>query len=236
MPARLEVKNISKAYGKGPGTLKVLSSINISVSEAEFVAVIGPNGCGKSTLLKLIAGIDTPTSGKLAGTVRSSYLPQQPSLLPWRTVEQNLLLPGDVRRDLPKHDLAATRQLLKDFGLREFAGFYPRTLSGGMQQKVALLRAVITSPALLLLDEPFAALDALTRLELQRWLLDLQRTTRAAVICVTHDIREAVFLADTIYVLSRRPAKVRQRFSVPSGAAGQRNLEKKLYELLVPAL
>jgi ABC-type nitrate/sulfonate/bicarbonate transport system ATPase subunit len=235
MPAQLAVKNVSKTYGKPPGALKVLSSVNITVGKAEFVAVIGPNGCGKSTLLKLIAGIEQPTSGKLTSSLRSSYLPQQPSLLPWRTVEQNLALPGDVRRDLPKQDLAATRQLLKDFGLLEFAAFYPRALSGGMQQKVALLRAVISSPALLLLDEPFAALDALTRLELQRWLLDLQQTTRAAVICVTHDIREAVFLADTIYVLSRRPGKVRQRFSVPSSTAGQHALEQKLYELLVPA-
>ena len=237
MLAGLELKNISKTYGKRPRTLKVLASINITLGKEEFVAIIGPNGCGKSTLLKLIAGIEEPTTGKLISTVRSSYLPQQPSLLPWRTVEQNLALPGDIQRSSPKPEPGkiTTKQLLKDFGLLEFAAFYPHALSGGMQQKVALLRAVISSPSLLLLDEPFASLDALTRLELQRWLLDLKQRTRASIICITHDIREATFLADTIYVLSKRPGRVRQRFSVPSDPIRQHDLEKKLYALLVQA-
>jgi ABC-type nitrate/sulfonate/bicarbonate transport system ATPase subunit len=236
MAVQLEVEDLSKVYygqAGAPGPVEVLSAVSFALAKEEFIAIIGPNGSGKSTLLKLLAGIEAPTAGKISSAGQAAYLPQQLSLLPWRTVEQNLSLPDDVRRTSPRQSPADIRKLLKDFGLLEFAAFYPRALSGGMQQKVALLRTVLCSPSLMLLDEPFAALDAITRLELQRWLLDLKRRTRSSVVCVTHDIREAVFLADTIYVLSQRPGRIKRKFSVPAKPAARNKLETKLYELLV---
>lgn len=233
MAAQLEVKDLSKVYDEPGSALEVLSSINLTLNKDGFVAIIGPNGSGKSTLLKLIAGIEQPTAGQVTGASQAAYLPQRPSLLPWRTVEQNLMLPGEVRKTSPRPSRAKIKKLLKDFGLLEFAAFYPRALSGGMQQKVALLRTVLCDPSLLLLDEPFAALDAITRLELQQWLLDLKRRLHSSVICVTHDIREAVFLADTIYVMSQRPGRIKRKFTVTSKPAGQRQSEAKLHKLLV---
>jgi NitT/TauT family transport system ATP-binding protein len=233
MSPQLTAKNLGKVYGQSVA----LKSVDLKITAGEFVCVIGPNGSGKSTLLKLIAGIETPTSGNLTVATESSYVPQRPSLLPWRTVAGNLELPAGVRGLDP--DQAEIKRWLREFDLMAFANAYPATLSGGMQQKVALIRAVLYSPSLLLMDEPFAALDAITRLELQSWLLRLQQKTRATVVCVTHDIREAVFLADTVYVLSPRPGHIRRRFSVkhpPSGrsrtASYIRRLEASLARLV----
>ena len=233
MPAPLKVKKLSKVYTQANVQVVALSDIDITLKQEECVVIIGPNGCGKSTLLKLIAGIEKPTSGTITTSSLPAYLPQAPSLLPWRTVEQNLLLPYDVQKTTPKPNQTDTLQLLKDFGLLEFRSFYPAALSGGMQQKVALLRSVASSPSVLLLDEPFASLDAITRLELQRWLLDLKRRTRSSLVCVTHDIQEAIYLADTIYVLSERPGRLKQKFSTSGRLSDHRALEAKLRTLLV---
>lgn len=244
MPTALKLKNITKVYGSGRHSLAALSEISLNVKREEIVCLIGPNGSGKSTLLKLVAGIEEPTSGSLTLSGTPGYVPQQPSLLPWRTVEQNLRLPGDIAAGGTRTDQAGIRQLLADFGLLEFAGAYPKALSGGMQQKVALLRAVLWNPAFLLLDEPFAPLDSITRLEMQQWLLELQRKFRSTVLCVTHDIREAIFLADTIYVLGQRPGHIRQICEVGLARPRQprhlstaraKKLEKDLYGWLVPA-
>jgi ABC-type nitrate/sulfonate/bicarbonate transport system ATPase subunit len=244
MPAQVTLKDIGKVYNQRTATITALASVDLSVGPKEFVCIIGPNGCGKSTLLKLIAGIEQPTSGSLIVDTNTAYVPQQPSLLPWRTVKQNLELPADIKGTASNAKQDDIEQMLHDFGLSEFANMYPRALSGGMQQKVALIRAVLFSPALLLLDEPFAALDALTRLELQSWLLRLRQRTHSAVVCVTHDIHEAVFLADTIYVLSQRPGCARQKLIVkhPRTKAPRqrtapyiRRQEKTLTELVAAA-
>ncbi|HZL08230.1 MAG TPA: ABC transporter ATP-binding protein [Candidatus Dormibacteraeota bacterium] len=213
--------------------VEALSSINLTFNKQEVTVIIGPNGSGKSTLLKLLAGIEQPSSGKVIGLGQTAYLPQQLSLLPWRTVRQNLQLPGDISGLAPAKSQTKITKLLKDFDLLEFESLYPHQLSGGMQQKLSLLRTVLTNRPMMLLDEPFAALDAITRLEMQRWLLELKRRTGCGIICVTHDIREAVFLADTIYVLSPRPGTIKQKFKVPSKPADQAKLETQLYNLLV---
>lgn len=210
----LTSQDICKRYKNGPNELEVLISINFSIKKGEFVCIIGPNGSGKSTLLKIIAGISKPTSGRLKLDARISYLPQQPSLLPWRSTLQNLLLPDDLQKGSDKNTGLRAKKLMEEFDLAAFAGFYPHALSGGMQQKAALLRTVLQKPDLILLDEPFSALDAITRLELQKWLLNLWQKSRPGVICVTHDIREAIFLADTIYVLSERPGAVKKKVAV----------------------
>jgi ABC-type nitrate/sulfonate/bicarbonate transport system ATPase subunit len=215
-PPKLQLRGVSKDYSAGRGRLAALASIDLRVDAGEFVTVIGPSGCGKSTLFNIVAGVDEPSSGQLAidgdseaaRAGKAGYMPQQPLLLPWRTVEENVMLGLDVRRVPSRKARLEARELLRRFGLLDFAGHYPATLSGGMSQRVALLRTALFNSTFLLLDEPFGALDALTRLSLQVWLLDLWRSYRASVLFITHDVREAILLSERIYVLSPRPASV----------------------------
>jgi ABC-type nitrate/sulfonate/bicarbonate transport system ATPase subunit len=213
---KLSVEGVTKTFHGGRKLVDALAPIDLTVAKGEFVTLIGPSGCGKSTLFNIVAGVDEPTSGTVAIDGKrsgeraglSGYMPQQPLLLPWRTVEENVMLGLDVRRVPRKQAQVDALELLKRFGLAEFAQNYPATLSGGMRQRVALLRTVLFNSSFLLLDEPFGALDALTRLSLQMWLLDLWQSLHASVIFVTHDVREALLLSDRIYVLSARPAHV----------------------------
>lgn len=213
---KLLVQGVAKTFRTGRQRLDALASIDLTVAAGEFVSVIGPSGCGKSTLFNIIAGVDQPTSGLIAidgetDTIRrgrTGYMPQQPLLLPWRTVEENVMLGLDVRHVPRKEARQQAYELLKRFGLAEFAGNYPSTLSGGMRQRVALLRTVLFNRSFLLLDEPFGALDALTRLACQMWLLNLWQEVHSSVLFITHDVREAILLSDRIYVLSARPARV----------------------------
>lgn len=215
-PPKLSAQGVSKIYRNGKRHLEALASIDLAVAVGEFVTVIGPSGCGKSTLFNIVAGVEAPTSGIVtidgnASAVRAGktgYMPQQPLLLPWRTVEENIMLGLDVRHVPRKKAQAEAQELLKRFGLAEFAQNYPATLSGGMRQRVALLRTVLFNRSFLLLDEPFGALDALTQLSLQMWLLDLWQAIHSSVLFITHDVREAILLSDRIYVLSARPARV----------------------------
>ena len=242
MAAQLVVRDLSKTYTAGDKELLAVSNINLEIAPREFVSIIGSNGSGKTTLLKTVAGILTPTSGeaRVEGTI--SYMPQDHALLPWRTVEENLSLPSDIS-NVPRANVKKRIvDLLTEFGLEQFAHLYPASLSGGMRQKVALLRTVLQDPALLLLDEPFASLDALTRLEAQEWLLALLQKMHASVLLITHDIREAIFLSDTIYALTSRPGTIKEKFAVPLPKPRTRDhlrtpealeLEKKLLSLLV---
>jgi ABC-type nitrate/sulfonate/bicarbonate transport system ATPase subunit len=213
---KLLLEGVTRVFRTRRRALEVLMPIDLTVAQGEFVTMLGPSGCGKSTLFNIIAGVDEPSSGRLAidgdatskRAGKSGYMPQQPLLLPWRTVEENVMLGLDVRHIPRKQGLEQARELLKRFGLLEFAQQYPATLSGGMRQRVALLRTVLFNASFLLLDEPFGALDALTRLSLQNWLLDLWQALHASVLFITHDVREAILLSDRIYVLSARPAHV----------------------------
>jgi ABC-type nitrate/sulfonate/bicarbonate transport system ATPase subunit len=214
--AHLAITNLSKTFPATGHTVEVLRSLNMEVQKGEFVSIVGPSGCGKSTLLHLIAGLDEPTSGQIIidgaasgnrlGT--SGYMQQKPLLLPWKTVRENVLL-GSVLSHLPTERAGQKAdELLKIFGLAGFSGHHPAALSGGMAQRVALLRTILFHRDFLLMDEPFGALDALTRRAMQLWLQDVWEQFKSTVVCVTHDIREAVLLSDRIYVLSGRPAQV----------------------------
>jgi len=215
-PPKLLVQRVSKIYRDGRRPLEALAPIDLVVATGEFVSIIGPSGCGKSTLFNIVAGVEKPSSGLIAidGETRevragkSGYMPQQPLLLPWRTVEENVMLGLDVRHVPGKKAQQEARELLKRFGLADFAENYPATLSGGMRQRVALLRTVLFNRDFLLLDEPFGALDALTRLSSQMWLLDLWHEFHSSILFITHDVREAILLSDRIYAFSARPGRV----------------------------
>src|SRR5260370_37142252 len=247
---KLLVQGVSKRFSQGRQFLETLNAVDLEVAQGEFVSLIGPSGCGKSTLFNIVAGLEQPDSGSLAidgasdsqRTGKTGYMPQQPLLLPWRTVEENVMLGLDVRRVPRQQAQEQARELLKHFGLAEFAQHYPATLSGGMRQRVALLRTVLFNPNFLLLDEPFGALDALTRLSCQMWLLDLWHEFHSSVLFITHDVREAILLSDRVYVLSSRPARVlrvvevelpRPRRSEQLALAQAVQLEQELTALLM---
>lgn len=207
-------EGLDVTYGSARGATKAVDAFSTSVARGEFVSILGPSGCGKSTLLKVAAGLLSPSAGiaELDGKAITGpnkgvgMVFQQPTLLPWQTVLQNVLLPIrtlglDIRQGTER-----ARALLKLAGLEKFENYYPHELSGGMQQRVGIARGLVHEPSLLLMDEPFAALDALTR---ETMMVELQRIwmeTRKSVIFITHSIQEAVFLSSRVLVLSQRPA------------------------------
>ncbi len=211
--SRLAFSGVSKSYARDGQTFEAVRAIDLTLTDQEFVTIIGPNGCGKSTLLKIAAGIIETYDGRLEHRGRISYVPQNLSLLPWKTVLSNLMLPLAIHNQ-PKALHAATK-LLKQFGLDDYAQAYPHQLSGGMQQKLTMLRAVISKPDILLLDEPFSSLDAITRAKTQLWLSELLASAKATVLMVTHDIREAVLLSDRVVVISGQPGMIVADITVP---------------------
>jgi len=213
-----ELKNVCKNFATKKGRLPVLQSIDLHAGVGEFISIIGPSGCGKSTMFKLIAGLDTPTTGDIlvdgkpaAGHPEDfAYMPQKDLLFPWRTVLDNTTLGLEVQSMSRKEAQAKARPLFETFGIAGFEDVYPWQLSGGMRQRAALLRTVVQDRPVLLLDEPFGALDSLTRVEMQEWLTSVWERYRWTVVMITHDIREAIFLSDRIYTLTARPATVRE--------------------------
>jgi NitT/TauT family transport system ATP-binding protein len=217
---------VDLAYGGVPAVL----GLDMRIAEGEMVAVVGPSGCGKSTLMKLATGLMPPTQGqvRVAGTVVSGPLKitgmafQNPTLLPWRTLLHNILLPleivepyrGTFRRDRARN-MDRARALLKVVGLGAYENHHPWELSGGMQQRANLCRALIHEPRLLMLDEPFGALDAFTREELWDVLQALWMERRFTCVLVTHDLRESVYLADRVFVMSARPGRIIEERAVP---------------------
>ena len=215
--ANVSLKNLSKSFTRKGKELSVIKDVNLDIKSGEIVALLGPSGCGKSTLLRLIAGLEEPTSGevtiderKIVGLDdRCSIVFQEPRLLPWRTIVENVELGLRGRKDNGK-----ALQLLAEVGLGEFAVCLPRQVSGGMAQRAALSRALISEPKVLLLDEPLAALDALTRLQMQDLLSQLVATTGVTIVLVTHDIDEALYLADRIVVLGERGQGIKRTFEI----------------------
>jgi len=219
---KVELRHVSKSFTGDGQTVHALEDVSLQVMPGEFVTLIGPSGSGKSTLFNLIVGLLEPDQGEICidGEVcterlgRVGYMPQRDLLLPWRTVLDNVLLAPELRGAPPAAARARAAELLPLFGLDGFAQAYPSALSGGMRQRAALLRTILTERDLLLLDEPFGALDAITRRELQDWLLDLWARFRPAVVFITHDVEEAVYLADRVVVLSARPGRVTTSLTV----------------------
>ncbi len=223
----LDVRGVTMRFPAGHahtgGTVTALVDLSLVVARGEFVALVGPSGGGKSTLLSIIAGLDTPTAGSVAldsdpqapRLGRVGYMPQRDLLLPWRTALDNAVAGLEVRGVPKAVAREQARALFADFGLAGFERAYPHALSGGMRQRVAFARTVLAARELLLLDEPFGALDALTRAGLQRWLLDIWGRLGATCLLVTHDVDEALLLADRVYVLTARPGRVRLERRVP---------------------
>ncbi|TAG81155.1 MAG: ABC transporter ATP-binding protein [Betaproteobacteria bacterium] len=230
--ALVELSNVSMVYGQGANAVKAVDNLTLTVHKGEFIAVVGPSGCGKSSMMKLISGLMPVASGSLklegkpiAGPINKVGMAFQASnLLPWRTAVDNVLLPLEIvqpHRSQMRSKRAEyrdkARALLESVGLKGFTEKFPWQLSGGMQQRTSICRALIHEPKMLLLDEPFGALDAFTREELWCILRDLWTEQQFNVILVTHDLRESVFLADTVYVMSKSPGRfvVKREIDLP---------------------
>jgi ABC-type nitrate/sulfonate/bicarbonate transport system ATPase subunit len=224
--AKINVKNISKTFAAGNMTVKALEDANLSIKDGEFVTLVGPSGCGKSTLFNILVGLTPPDPGGelyIDGKLQPSdhllgqvaFMPQRDMLLPWRTVLDNAILAAEIdgvpRRRARERAIAS----IDRFGLRGFEEHYPKQLSGGMRQRVALMRTFLFERDLMLLDEPFGALDALTRSLMQRWLLEVWEGERRTVLFITHDIDEAIFLGDRVVVMSARPGHIKFEAEVP---------------------
>ncbi|PEY42291.1 nitrate ABC transporter ATP-binding protein [Bacillus cereus] len=207
----LQIKDVVKAFdGKN-----VLEKISASIQEGEFVSFVGPSGCGKSTLLNLIASVEEATSGEVIYNdtlVQKqdivSYMPQQDLLLPWRSALQNIVLPLEIDGKPKKERFAHGMEALQQFGLAEYANHYPDALSGGMRQRISFLRTYLCEKPIMLLDEPFGKLDAFTKMEVHRWLLDSWHQEKQTIVMVTHDLDEAILLSDRVFILSQRPATI----------------------------
>ena len=223
MGNQIEINQLNKVFNS-PGmdrqgeenSLKVLSHVSLSVSKNEFVSLLGPSGCGKSTLLKLIAGLDRAYDGTVTLEGRDPkqervpvcYMLQKDCLMPWRSVLSNILLPVEIRRGDLKKAQKDIGPLLPEFGLDGFESYKPNQLSGGMRQRAALLRTYLMEGNIMLLDEPFGALDEITRIQMQDWLISVWEKYRKTVLFVTHNIDEAIYLSDRVLVMSSRPGNI----------------------------
>lgn len=233
-PPKLEVRNLFKAFPSQGKQLMALQNINLHVYPAEFVCIVGASGCGKSTLLNIIAGLTPPSSGQVL--VDSESVPgpgadrgmvfQHFSLFPWLTVADNIGFGLQLRR-IPRKEIQQRIDYYLDVvNLTQFARSYPKQLSGGMKQRVAIARALANEPEVLLMDEPFGALDAQTKEQMQQFVLELWEKTRITVLTITHDVEEAIFLSQRIYVMSARPGQIKEEILVDLPA--HRDLEIKL--------
>jgi ABC-type nitrate/sulfonate/bicarbonate transport system ATPase subunit len=220
-PPLLEMRGITKTFG----SVTALQGLDATVAPREFVTVVGPSGCGKSTLFNIVAGLDEPDAGsilrfegrgchasELLGRV--SFMPQSDLLLPWRNVIDNAILALEVEGVPRKTARAQALRMLPEFGLGGFESQYPHQLSGGMRQRVALMRTFLFRRELMLLDEPFGALDALTRAIMQRWLLDVWQHNLRTILFITHDVDEAIFLGDRVLAMTARPGKVKLELTI----------------------
>ena len=230
-PVAIELSDVSVTFGRGERAVPALAPTTLKVGDGEFVALVGPSGCGKSTILRLVAGLVQPSTGVVilggrevaAKALRIGMAFQNPTMLPWLTIEQNIMLPLKIvepyRSQFAKLKRTTFRDkanaLLEQVGLKGFGRRFPWQLSGGMLQRANLCRALIHEPRMLLLDEPFGALDAFTREELWCVIRDLHAAQRVTIVLVTHDLREAVFLADRVFVMSARPGKILAEHTVP---------------------
>ena len=208
------IRDVSKVFANG---IQALGSASLDIAAGEFLSVLGPSGCGKSTLLRLIAGLAEPTAGTIAwpqGRPDLGFVFQEPTLMPWATALGNVALPLKLRGVARSEREARAAEALAGVGLRGFERSYPRVLSGGMKMRVSIARALVTAPKLLLMDEPFAALDEITRRRLNTDLLELWQRTHFTAVFVTHSVFESVFLSQRIVVMSARPGRVRSELAI----------------------
>lgn len=230
----LIIKNVSKSFKTKNGIIQALSPVNMTIKDGTFVTILGPSGCGKSTLIRIVAGLESATTGEVLIGDRKVEGPgadrgmvfQNYTLFPWLTVEQNIAFGLEIK-GMPKGERKEkVSQYLEMIGLKNFRHHYPEQLSGGMKQRVAIARALINDPQILLMDEPFGALDAQTRIIMQEVLQDIWQETKKTVIFITHDVDEAVFLGDEVYVMTATPGSIKHM--EPVGYARPRKFELKM--------
>ncbi|CAH1190761.1 MULTISPECIES: ABC transporter ATP-binding protein [Paenibacillus] len=219
----IRLQGVSQVYVSEREASLVLEDLNLQVEQGEFVSLVGPSGCGKTTLLSIIAGLLVPTSGEVnvkgrlvdGPSAHIGYMLQQDYLFPWRTILDNALIGLELTGRLDERSRARTRELLAGMGLSGTENQYPSELSGGMRQRVALVRTLATEPGLLLLDEPFSALDYQTKLQLEDLVSDTLKQTGKTSVLVTHDLSEAIAVSDRVIVLDRNPGRIRREFVIP---------------------
>jgi ABC-type nitrate/sulfonate/bicarbonate transport system ATPase subunit len=217
-PAKLEIRDVAQRFE----STEALTRTSLAVPDGEFVSIVGPSGCGKSTLFNIVSGILRPSSGQVlldqrditASPGHVGYMLQKDLLLPWKTALENITLGAALTRRVTSNDKEQAASLATQYGLGDFLNHYPHAMSGGMRQRVALMRTLAFARDVMLLDEPFGALDSQTRMEMQQWLLGVWAEQRSTILFVTHDVDEAIFLADRVVVMSPRPGRVQQVFDV----------------------
>ena len=207
---KLELEHISKNFGDAC----ILRDISLCVRSGEHVTVLGPSGCGKSTMMNILTGILHADSGRVSVSGKVGYMQQKDLLLPWKTCMENVILPAIIAKTGREEAKKKAAAFFKAFQLEGYENRYPNEMSGGMRQRASFLRTFLSSGDILLLDEPFGAVDSITRGNLQQWLIDVSRELNLTILMITHDIEEAVLLSDRIYVLSDKPASVRDEISV----------------------
>ncbi len=238
----LSIKNLKKDFPKEEGVMTAIENFSLDVEQGEFICVLGPSGCGKTTLLRIIAGLETATSGQILlngkeisgpGSDRGMVF-QEFALFPWRTVRKNIEFGLEIKKKSPKEKQEISQSYIDLVGLKNFEDYHPFQLSGGMKQRVGIARALANDPAVLLMDEPFGALDAQTRNLMQKELLRIWQETKKTVIFITHSVDEACYLADKIIVMTSRPGTIKEIFTVPIPRPRDRaslefaNLRKKI--------
>ena len=232
MPAKLRLDQVSMAFKTPNGVFAALAPVSLSIEQGRFVSLIGPSGCGKSTIFNIVAGLQEPTEGRVlidgidaTGTIgRVGYMLQKDLLLPWRTVLDNVILGMEIQGKPLREARERALPLLRKYGLSGFEYLYPSSLSGGMRQRAALLRTLLFDTDVILLDEPFGALDAQTKAHMQEWLMQLWSDFQKTVVFVTHDVEEAIFLSDEIHVMGTRPGRILEGFPIPLPRPRGRNV------------
>ena len=218
----LSFKNVSKNYCNNGEELPVLKDIEFNLLEGEIIAITGPSGSGKTTILNLISGLLKPSIGKIEANGEIGYMFQRDHLFEWRTVYDNIIIGLEIKKKLTEENIKKINRMLDVYGLKDFKDSYPNELSGGMRQRVALIRTLAVNPSILLLDEPFAALDYQTKLKVCDDMYKIIKGEKKATIIVTHDITEAISIADKVIVLSPRPARIKKMYSINLTTNGER--------------
>lgn len=225
---KLEMKNVSKTFYTEIGALDVLENITFNLNEGEIIAIVGPSGSGKSTLLNIISKLIEPTEGEINVDGEIGYMFQRDHLFNWRTVWKNIMLGLEIKKEKNQENIDKTKELLTKYGLIDFINSYPQELSGGMRQRIALIRTLATNPQVLLLDEPFSALDYQTRINVSEDIFKMIKDSNVSAILVTHDISEAIAMADRVIVLSHRPAKLKKIIDIKTDSPDNTPFNKRL--------
>lgn len=232
LDSKIIIENISKSFDGD----KIIDNISIDVREGELVSILGPSGCGKSTIFNIIAGLLKQDSGKVDVNGKLSYMYQKDLLLPYKTIIDNVSLPLVLRKEKKSKAREEVRQYFKVFGLEGYEDKYPKELSGGMRQRANFMRTYVNSNDIMLLDEPFGALDSITKSSMQKWLLDIRKKVTSTILLITHDIEEAILISDRIYVISNKPSSVSMEIVVNRDRIGDVEYSFKLKKDILDVL